>query len=401
MFHRSSMGVRMIRCNHCGKEIEDGLILCPYCSGYLDDDDTVIEKILSDDPSDGLISGQEAFDPSLSVSSSQAADETSESIPLYSGEVADEDPTEAEVREIMKVVLAPPNDDLHKRRCLLCYSAAILISALLLFSVCRFIFRTPLVRISETVEAAPYVDPISLATLREPDKDNYNFSVKSSDLISDAPGDYSVTYTVINKKTLKTRDLTFRYEVVDTTAPVISASATLQIMQGDTFRIADFVTVSDNAQGVTIKQLYVGGTVDTDVPGNYPLTLSLTDASGNTTIVNLVVVVMQRTAQDTFFDLIYGDWARGSVILHIGTKNGSYYLETGTKSGTLVYDALSDNNETASFVWEWTDSNAKQPTGGQTNITFHAANARYGNISVNLSDGNGYRTYQKTIETHD
>ena len=401
MCHISHLGVRMIRCNHCGKEIEDGLILCPYCSGYLDDDDTVIEKILSDDPPDGATSRSDTSDVSLRGSPSQATDETVESIPLYSGELIDEDPTEAEVREILEIVLSPPNDDLRKRRYLLYYSAAILIFALLLFSVYRFIFHTPLVRLSETIEAAPYIDPISLAALEAPDKDSYNFSVKSSDLISDIPGEYSVTYTVINKTNLKIREITFQYEVVDTTAPVISASGTLQIVQGDTFRIADFVTVADNAQGVSINQLYVGGTVNTDVAGNYPLTLSLTDASGNTTIVNLMVVVMQRTAQDTFFDLIYGDWARGAVLLHIGTKNGSYYLETGTKSGVLVYDTLDDNNESASFVWEWTDSSAKQPISGQTNITFHAANAQYGNISVNLSDGNGYRTYQKAIETND
>ncbi|MFA0815473.1 MAG: immunoglobulin-like domain-containing protein [Anaerofustis sp.] len=388
----------MIRCKHCGKETETGLILCPYCSAYLEDDDAVIEKILPDPlqlPPDTEEEGPLIGFPTIR----EGAIPASEKPLIYEIDARNDDPTEQEVRDIMSVINHEDEEEKQKRHGLLFYAAAIFVLSLLWIGIYRFVFYSPLIAPTETLEASAGIDPATLVTLRDNQQDHYTFMLKQSDLQSNIPGTYRVVYSLTNSASHKTKDVAFRFTVVDTTAPVIMVSKSVQIAQGDTFELSDFVTVSDNSLPLSAQDIHVGGTVDTQTVGTYPLTLSLTDASGNTTIMNITVAVIQRTQQDIFFDLIYGTWKHGNQIIIIGTKDGAYSLQIDNKIGTLTYDTLSDSGDSAVFIWEWTDADNTQANANKSKLTINASEATNGMLSVNLSDGNGYRSYRKMQDT--
>ena len=243
---------------------------------------------------------------------------------------------------------------------------------------------------SETVEAADQIDPLSLVTLSDHSVNQYTYSLKESELIPNVPGTYNITYTLQNNSNGKTQDITFLFRVVDTTAPIIEAPKTIQIIQGGTFRIEDFVTVSDNSRSVSLEQLYVGGSVDTQTLGDYPLTLSLTDSSGNTNIVNITVSVIAQSAEDVFFDLIYGTWEYGSQRITFTVIDGVCYLNTENRTGSLEFLSVDEKGTQAELSWNWIDDSGSET---HTDISIDASHADDGYLSVRLSGSSGWRNY--------
>jgi hypothetical protein len=59
-----------------------------------------------------------------------------------------------------------------------------------------------------------------------------------------------VTYDLENTSSGKTTSKTVTFKVVDTTAPVITVADSITVPLGGTFNIADYATVTDNADGV-------------------------------------------------------------------------------------------------------------------------------------------------------
>ena len=72
----------------------------------------------------------------------------------------------------------------------------------------------------------------------------------------------------------------------DTTPPVITlnGSANVSVTQGDSY-VDEGVTASDNIDGDLTSSISVSGNVDTATIGNYSLTYSVTDSSGNNTSI--------------------------------------------------------------------------------------------------------------------
>lgn len=97
-----------------------------------------------------------------------------------------------------------------------------------------------------------------------------------------ALGNYTVTYNASddggNVATQKNRVVT----VEDTTAPVISVtgSANISIEEGDAYTDAG-ATASDSFEGNLTSSISVSNPVDTDTPGEYTVTYSVSDSSGN------------------------------------------------------------------------------------------------------------------------
>ena len=70
----------------------------------------------------------------------------------------------------------------------------------------------------------------------------------------------------------------------DTTPPVITliGSANVSVTQGDNYT-DEGATATDNVEGDLTSSISVSGNVDTDIIGNYILTYSVSDSSGNST----------------------------------------------------------------------------------------------------------------------
>ena len=112
-------------------------------------------------------------------------------------------------------------------------------------------------------------------------------------LIRLSVGSYTVTYTATDLSG-NTATASRTVNVVDTTAPVVTVTgdnpATVEL--GDTYTDAG-ATATDLSGAVTVV---TSGTVDTDTVGEYTLTYTSTDASGNAGTATRVVNVVDTTA---------------------------------------------------------------------------------------------------------
>jgi len=88
--------------------------------------------------------------------------------------------------------------------------------------------------------------------------------------------------------------------LADTTDPVISLTGGNQtVTQGDTW-VEPGYTATDNADGdITVSGVVVTGSVDTSALGEYVLTYTATDASGNQTSTTRTVTVVEPVPTDT------------------------------------------------------------------------------------------------------
>ena len=84
----------------------------------------------------------------------------------------------------------------------------------------------------------------------------------------------------------------YRFDFVDTTAPVITlnGSDTIIVHKGSVFTDPG-ATASDNEDGNITSSIVVTGVVDTGTLGTYTITYTVTDAAGNTTSITRTVIV--------------------------------------------------------------------------------------------------------------
>ena len=115
----------------------------------------------------------------------------------------------------------------------------------------------------------------------------------SSNVDTSAVGSYTVTYTATDLDG-NTATASRTVNVVDTTAPVVTVTgddpATTEL--GDTY--TDAGATATDASGTV--EVVTSGTVDTDTVGEYTLTYTATDASGNEGTATRVVNVTDTTA---------------------------------------------------------------------------------------------------------
>lgn len=131
-------------------------------------------------------------------------------------------------------------------------------------------------------------------------------TTNTSDVDTDAVGDYSVVYTassILGAVSSSTRTV----EVVDTTAPSLSlnGAATVTIEEGELYTDAG-ATATDSCEGTITGDIIATSTVHTAVPGSYTVTYTVTDASGNDAAAVQRTVVVEA-ADDIDNDLDSGD----------------------------------------------------------------------------------------------
>lgn len=106
-------------------------------------------------------------------------------------------------------------------------------------------------------------------------------------------GTYPVTYTVKykNKKSTVKRNV----HVVDTTLPELElvGDQTIKLYVGDVWTDPG-VKAIDNYDGDISSKVQVSQAVNTETPGTYPITYTVTDTSGNTASIERAVEVEQK-----------------------------------------------------------------------------------------------------------
>ena len=101
---------------------------------------------------------------------------------------------------------------------------------------------------------------------------------------------YTVTKPVLGGLLKPSREFVLNYTVVDTTPPLVLWSGNGTVIEtGASFSIGNVISYGDNADPE--PEVNVDGKVDTDTPGEYPLHVTVTDASGNAVSWDLTVEV--------------------------------------------------------------------------------------------------------------
>ena len=123
----------------------------------------------------------------------------------------------------------------------------------------------------------------------------------------------------------------------------------------------------------------------------------MTDASGNTAIKSIALIVKGLTNEQRFYKQIGGIWYNGSTYLTFGEQNNQYTLSISSliyqPSGSLNFVYVNPNLTTAAFSWEWSYSLLNHTMRGTKNIFVDMGSPDDGKIMVDLGDGFGYSEY--------
>jgi len=108
---------------------------------------------------------------------------------------------------------------------------------------------------------------------------------------------YTVTKPVLGGLLKPSKDYTLSYTVEDREAPMLIWSGAGTVIEtGSGFDINKVIAYGDNADPE--PAVSVEGSVDTSVAGDYPLRVTVTDASGNPTSWDLIVEVADELPED-------------------------------------------------------------------------------------------------------
>jgi hypothetical protein len=122
--------------------------------------------------------------------------------------------------------------------------------------------------------------------------------ISTSTINSAVLGDYTVVYNVTDAAGNVALPITRNVHIVDTTDPIIDLNGVspMTIAQGSVWTDPG-VAISDNYYTIDPATVVIGGTVDTNTLGAYPLTYDITDGSGNSAVqVPRIVNVTDQTA---------------------------------------------------------------------------------------------------------
>lgn len=321
-------------CKNCGADLPEGAIYCPYCT-------VKVENEKEDD--------SETFEQESTVSTVEStADVNEETLNASaSGEVSTEMPKTKSKKKIFIVVAVS------------CLALILCIGGYYIYSNSIF---SPLKVISKTVEAAKDISVLDLVEFKADNATKYTLDVEKSDFKSNVPGRYTVTYALTNISTGEKSSATFKFQVKDTTPPVITIKDTVISFLNNEFNALNYASITDNAADLDVSKLIVEGKIDTAVAATYPITVSIADASGNKTTKNVNVVVREITDEEKsqFLEKIQGMWINDTWIVRFDIIDNKYRIVYNTFTfddsatiGYLNFVNLSNDLTKATLTWNW------------------------------------------------
>lgn len=344
-----------MKCNSCGKEIQSDFKMCPYCGATVETE-------------------QETAFISLPVEAYEEPDEEvyEESRKERKARLKREAQEQQEQEEDDAEEYGNDEEDEYYEiplKKILIIAAAIIVIAGLGIGGYFMFFANPLTASTKTIEAGETVDPLDLVSLKSSAEDKYTISVSQNNIDASKVGDYTVVYKLEKTDGGKSATKTFTFKVVDTTAPVISVADSIVVPLDGTFHISDYASVTDNADGIMdASGIVVEGTVNTASAGTYPITLSISDASGNKASVGINAVVEDMGDPGSFMSKIDGSWYNEDTGLVIAfSSDAAYTLDVGNYqsegfgTGVLTFTSVSSVLTKATATWAYkgyyTDNN--------------------------------------------
>lgn len=234
---------------------------------------------------------------------------------------------------------------MKRRAILFAVLVAVLVAVCAVFYVAgKRISRVPSIKLNgssqvKVVKGSSFDDDGATAMLG---RDNISGKIKkTTNLNTNKIGKYTVTYSVTRFR--KTYSVKRTVRVVDEEKPVIKLTDGSKITwrTGKTFKDPGY-TAEDDTDGDITSKVKTGGYVDVYTPGTYQLTYSVTDASGNATVVKRTVVVKGKAVKgESIIYLTFDDGPSSKVtpkILRVLKRNNVKatffvinYDETGKK----------------------------------------------------------------------
>jgi len=137
-------------------------------------------------------------------------------------------------------------------------------------------------------------DPLKGVTASDNNDGNITSSIKVSGIVNvNKAGKYVLTYTV-SDKAKNTATVKRTVTVVDIVKPVISGAVDKEVFWGEAFDSVEGVSAVDNNDGNLTAEIILDGMVDVNKAGEYVLTYSVSDSSGNTETITRKITVLDN-----------------------------------------------------------------------------------------------------------
>ncbi len=152
------------------------------------------------------------------------------------------------------------------------------------------------------------------------------------------------------------------------------------------------ITITDNLDGtIDPSAIIMEGSPNTATVGTYPVTLSVTDKSGNKATKAISVIVEDKSNPVTFINQIKYTWeflSNPQQILIIREEDNKYLMFVGYKNsegygGPLVLKNIAPDNITATATWFF-DDNGKET---EIEVKFDIGKPRDGKMKLNYGQG--------------
>lgn len=181
--------------------------------------------------------------------------------------------------------------------------------------------------------------------------------IVQDDIIIDELGTYSVKFNVT--KDGKESTQSFKYKVVDHTAPTFTKIKDLIVVQGEKFNLADYIKVEDNVKSNLIEQVQVDKNIDTNILGEQTVTLTVKDSSGNEATEIFTVKVIEPRKELVIGNMlsITANLPEGEAKFEFTVDNIYFKDELLPQDTSGVYSYLRDEDGKKFFVVEATLSN--------------------------------------------
>lgn len=185
-------------------------------------------------------------------------------------------------------------------------------------------------------------------------------SIENSNVNMSKPGVYEVTYVVKDTNGGVARK-TIKITVLDGTAPIISAN-NIHVAKGKAFDyMLGLSGAEDNIDGNITNKVTVSGSVNVDVPGEYKLTYSVTDSSGNRASKTITVFVHDVDV----------DTEDGSPVLIVENKDVIQSNKFNPLAGVVALDGV--DGDITSKITVSGEVNTDKP--GKYTLTYSVTNS--------------------------
>jgi hypothetical protein len=206
---------------------------------------------------------------------------------------------------------------------------------------------------NQTVLYGETIDLLEGVTARDLSYNDLTENIEvSTDLDTEVPGDYTVTYSVdTGDGGIKTASIIVT--VVSDFSPELDGLEDQTIIVGDTIDLSEGVTASDLEDGDLTADIVVDGTVYNNVAGDYIITYTVTDSDDNETSETITVTV--RTDTDP---VITGaddfNVYQGSTLLELAAAISVGVAATDAEDGVLTNDIVVDGPSDISELGDYT-----------------------------------------------